>query len=82
MRKNMGLVDRIVRVALSVVIMAMILNGQLRGVAAIILVSLAGVFILTSVIGTCPAYIPFGIDTRSKKQKEGAPKKETKDKPE
>jgi hypothetical protein len=66
MTKNMGLIDRIARMAVSVIIAAMILNGQLRGVGGILLGILVGVLIITSVVGVCPAYLPFGIDTRAK----------------
>ncbi|MDX9897299.1 MAG: DUF2892 domain-containing protein [Spirochaetia bacterium] len=81
MKKNMGLLDKVIRIALSVAIMAMILNGQLRGTAAIVLGIVVLMLILTSVIGTCHVYIPFGIDTRSKKQKAEVTKEENEDKP-
>ena len=37
------------------------------GILAIILLIFAGIFILTSIFGVCPLYLPFGISTRSKK---------------
>jgi hypothetical protein len=33
----------------------------------LILLILAGIFLLTSLIGTCPLYVPFGINTCKKK---------------
>jgi len=38
--------------------------GQISGTAAIILGILAAVFILTSLVGTCPLYLPFGLSTK------------------
>lgn len=63
MKANMGTVDRVVRVALAVVVAALIISGQLTGVLAIVLGVLAAVFVLTSVVSFCPLYLPFGIST-------------------
>ena len=66
MKKNMGLIDKIIRI---VVAMIMIFLGYKLGVSsvfAIILFIFAGVFILTSFIGFCPLYTPFKINTAKK----------------
>lgn len=68
MPKNMGNVDKIVRIAAAVVVAALILTGTLRGAAAVVLGALAVVFVATSLVGTCPLYLPFKIDTRGKKK--------------
>ena len=67
MKKNMGTIDRIVRVALAAVVAVLFFTGQITGTAAIILGILAVVFVLTSILGFCPLYLPFGISTRRKK---------------
>jgi hypothetical protein len=38
--------------------------GQISGTAAIILGVLVVVFVLTSLMGSCPLYLPFGLSTR------------------
>jgi hypothetical protein len=63
-RRNIGLVDRLIRVVLAVAVAVLILTGQLAGVAAIVLGIAAGIFLLTSVVGVCPLYLPFGLSTR------------------
>jgi hypothetical protein len=63
MQANMGTIDRVVRVALAVVVAGLILSGVVQGVLAIILGVLAAVFVLTSVISFCPLYLPFGLST-------------------
>ncbi len=68
MPKNMGRVDRIVRIVAAIVVVALFVTGQINGMAAIVLGVLAVVFVATSVIGTCPLYLPFKIDTRGKKK--------------
>jgi hypothetical protein len=40
--------------------------GQLSGTVAIILGIVAAAFFVTSLIGTCPIYLPFGLSTRGK----------------
>jgi small-conductance mechanosensitive channel len=64
--KNMGSADRIIRILLVLVVGVLILTHQLTGVAAIVLGILAVIFLLTSVMGFCPAYKPFGISTCKK----------------
>ncbi len=63
MTKNMGTVDRIIRTVLAIVIIVLYVTGQITGTAAIVLGIIAAMFLLTSLIGFCPAYLPFGIKT-------------------
>jgi len=64
----MGTVDKVVRILAAVVIAVLYFTHQISGTAAIILLILAGVFILTSFLGFCPLYLPFGISTRKKEK--------------
>ncbi len=66
MTKNMGSIDRILRLLVVLAIGAAYLLGHLSGTVAIALGVVAAVFFLTSLMGTCPAYLPFGISTRNK----------------
>ena len=65
--KNIGKADKIVRVLIAVLFTVLFLNQLITGVMGVILVILAGVFLLTSVVGTCPLYLPFKINTNHKK---------------
>jgi hypothetical protein len=67
MKRNMGLVDRLIRVALVAAVAVLILTGQLSTVAAVILGALAVVFLVTSIVGVCPLYLLFGLSTRSRR---------------
>lgn len=69
MKKNMGTTDRIIRVIIAVVVGVLYLTGTISGTLGLILLILAGVFILTSFISSCPLYMPFGITTCSVKEK-------------
>ncbi len=64
MKANMGTIDRIARVALAAVVAVLYFTGMISGTLAIILGALAVVFVLTSVVGTCPLYLPFGLSTK------------------
>lgn len=66
MKKNMGVADKVIRILVAVVIAVLYFMNLITGTTAIILLILAGVFILTSFIGFCPLYYPFGISTRKK----------------
>ena len=69
MVKNMGKTDKVIRIVLALVVGLLILTGQLVGWGAVIFGILAVVFIVTSVVGTCPIYIPFNISTLKKSEK-------------
>lgn len=63
MKKNMGNFDRIGRILLALVILTLFLTGTISGILGVILLVLAGVFVLTSIVSFCPLYAPFGIKT-------------------
>lgn len=67
MKSNMGGTDKTIRILAAAVIAVLYFTGIISGTAAIVLLVIAGVFILTSFINFCPLYFPFGISTRKKK---------------
>lgn len=66
MKKNMGIIDKIVRILVALVIISLYFMHQISGTLAIVGLILSGIFILTSFISFCPLYLPFGISTRKK----------------
>lgn len=69
MNKNMGTADRIIRVIIAAIIALLYFTGITQGTLGVILLVLAGVFVLTSIISFCPLYAPFGISTCKSKEK-------------
>ncbi|HRO76561.1 MAG TPA: DUF2892 domain-containing protein [Crocinitomicaceae bacterium] len=68
MKKNMGTIDKAIRVSIAVLIGVLYFTNVLSGTLAIILGVLAGIFVLTSFMSFCPLYLPFNINTfKSKK---------------
>jgi len=67
MKTNMGTTDRIIRLIIAVIIAALYFSGQISGTVAIVLGIVAIAFVVTSLVGWCPMYLPFGISTRKAK---------------
>lgn len=63
MKKNMGSADRIIRVVIAAIVAILYFTGTVSGTLGIVLMVLAGIFVLTSLISYCPLYAPFGIRT-------------------
>ena len=68
MKKNMGTVDRILRILIAAIIAVLYFTHVISGNTAMILLALAAIFLLTSFISVCPLYLPFGISTRGGKK--------------
>lgn len=66
MKKNMGSADRILRVIIAAVIAILFFTKVIEGTLGIVLLALAGIFVLTSLVSFCPLYLPFGISTCKK----------------
>jgi hypothetical protein len=69
MKKNVGAIDSIVRIILAIVIAVLYFTHSINGTAAIILGIIAVIFLLTAMMGFCPAYAIAGISTKSKEPK-------------
>jgi hypothetical protein len=68
MKKNMGGMDRIIRILLAALVAVLFFTDVIGGTLGIILLVAAGVFLLTSFMGFCPLYLPFGIKTRTSRE--------------
>jgi len=64
MKKNMGTIDRVIRTLLAVVVVALYFTDKISGTLAIVLGIVAIGFLLSSFVGVCPGYLPFGFSTR------------------
>ncbi|HEC12458.1 MAG TPA: DUF2892 domain-containing protein [Acidiferrobacteraceae bacterium] len=64
MKKNVGTIDRVIRVLLAATVGVLYYTGDITGTAAIVLGILAVVFLLTSLVSFCPLYPLIGLSTR------------------
>ena len=69
MKKNMGTVDKVIRVLVAVVVLILYFTNVITGTLAVILLILAGILVVTSLIGFCPLYALFDLNTVKKVQK-------------
>ncbi|RDB06693.1 YgaP family membrane protein [Runella aurantiaca] len=63
MKPNMGGTDRIIRLIVAAIAVALYFTGTLTGTLGIIALVVAAVFALTSVVSFCPLYTIFGLNT-------------------
>jgi hypothetical protein len=68
MKRNMGIRDRSIRQLIAGVFLILWLTSIVRGVAAIIMMVLAGIFLLTGITGVCPLYRLLGIESSESKK--------------
>lgn len=66
MKKNMGTIDKVIRILVAVVVVVLYFTHVISGVLAIILLALSAIFVVTSLLSFCPLYLPFGLSTRKK----------------
>ncbi len=68
MKKNMGSLDRTLRLIAAVIMIGLYSMNMVEGTTGVVLLVLGVVFIITSLLSFCPLYLPFGLNTCSKKQ--------------
>ena len=64
MTQNMGTADRAIRILIALVVAVLYFMGKISGTLAIVLGIVAIAFFVTSLVGWCPSYLPFGLSTR------------------
>ncbi len=63
MKKNMGSTDRIIRIIAAVIFAYLYFSGTVTGTLGIVLLVFGAVFVLTSLISSCPLYTITGFST-------------------
>lgn len=63
MKKNMGTIDKAVRIIIAAVFSILYFTSKVEGAVGIILLILGGVFLVTSLISFCPLYTLVGLNT-------------------
>jgi hypothetical protein len=66
MKTNMGSTDKLFRVLAAALIVVLYVAGVISGTMALVLGVLAVVFLLTSMLGFCPLYVPFKFSSKKK----------------
>lgn len=63
MTKNMGSIDKGIRLFVAVMLVALYFSGTVTGTLGILALVVAGIFTFTSMLGFCPLYTVIGIKT-------------------
>lgn len=63
MKKNMGNLDRVIRLVIAAVLVALIFAEVVTGALGVVLLVVAGVFTLTSFISFCPLHTLLGFSS-------------------
>jgi len=71
MKKNMGSADRVIRILLGVLFIALYALKTVQGTWGIVLGVVGGVFLLTSFASFCPLYTIVGLHTTKVKKAQG-----------
>ena len=66
MKKNLGQVDRAIRIMIALMVVGLYIPGILSGTFGIVMMILAVIFAVTGMISFCPMYYVFGL--RSNKE--------------
>jgi hypothetical protein len=66
MKKNMGTIDKSVRIMIAAVVVLLFFTNVISGILAYVLLAFAAIFVLTSFLSFCPLYLPFGLSSRKK----------------
>ncbi len=66
MKKNVGTIDKVIRILIAVVVVVLYFTNVISGTLAVILLALSAVFVLTSLLSFCPIWLALGLNTRKK----------------
>lgn len=68
MKRNLGNLDKVIRVLLALAVVALYYFNVIGGTLAIILGIVAGIFLLTSLVNFCPLYAALGLNSWGRKK--------------
>jgi hypothetical protein len=69
MIKNIGTIDKAIRITLAAVLLGLILAKMVASVGALVIGALAVILLATSLISFCPLYWPLKLSTRKAQNK-------------
>ncbi|HEX2617636.1 MAG TPA: DUF2892 domain-containing protein [Flavobacteriales bacterium] len=67
MVRNLGWLDRSVRLLIALLLLVVYLNGWMHGVLALCVLVIGAALVLTSAMGVCPLYLRLGVSTLRRK---------------
>ncbi|NLJ44363.1 MAG: DUF2892 domain-containing protein [Bacteroidales bacterium] len=68
MKKNVGTIDKTIRLALAALAVVLYFLGAVKGTLALVVLIIAIILVVTSLVSFCPLYTLFGWNTDKKKE--------------
>lgn len=68
MKKNIGNTDKLIRIALAILLIVLFTVNVVSGILGYVFLGMAIVLALTSFVSFCPLYMFFGINSRPAKK--------------
>ena len=69
MKKNIGALDKGIRLAIALIIVILDINNVITGTLGNVLLIVAVLLVITTFLSFCPLYLPFGWNTNKQKEK-------------
>ena len=66
MKKNMGTIDRSVRILVAAVVALLYFTNVIAGTLAVVLLAVSAIFVITALLGFCPLYTLIKASTSKK----------------
>jgi hypothetical protein len=66
MKKNIGTIDKVIRILVAVVVVVLYFTNVVSGTLGLVLLALSAIFVVTSLLSICPIWMALGLSTRKK----------------
>jgi hypothetical protein len=66
MKKNVGTIDKVIRIVFAIAVISLFLTNVITGVLGIVLLAVSAILVITSMVGVCPLYIVMGLNSAEK----------------
>jgi hypothetical protein len=66
MKTNVGTVDKVIRILIAVVVVALYFTNVISGTLAIVLLAVSAILVVTSLISVCPIYLLLSLSSKKK----------------
>ena len=66
MKKNVGTVDKVIRILIAVTVVVLYFTHVISGALAIILLIVAAILAVTGLVSICPIWLALGLNTNKK----------------
>jgi hypothetical protein len=66
MKKNVGTIDKVIRILIAVVVVVLYFTNVISGTLAIVLLAFSAIMVVTSLVSVCPIWLVLGLSTKKK----------------